>query len=74
MDDSHLPKKIEPNIHQKLYFVDAKVLMFKKYNPVEETQITDKNNCQNSLRTVVLFGKHKALKKSSNGYSNLGNL
>ena len=41
MDDSHLPKKIEPNIHQKLYFVDAKVLMFKKYNPVEETQITE---------------------------------
>ena len=41
MGDSHLPKKIELNIHQKLCFVGTKVFMFKIYNPVEKTQITD---------------------------------
>ena len=41
MGDSHLPKETKHNIHQKLCFVDTKVFMFKIYNPVEETQITD---------------------------------
>ena len=43
MVDLHLPKKIEQNIYQKLYFVDTKVFMFKIYNPVGKAQITDTN-------------------------------